>query len=190
MDRVTPEAARKVEAEISARVVADFGLDLRTLCFDCTNFDAFIDSPNPAELPRRGHARLKRMDLRIVGLALMVTVDGMIPLFSKTYAGNQTDAVTFGSVSEELGARYRLLAREAEQITLVFDKGNNSEVNLARFDGKSYHVIGSLVPTQHSAGPPRNPMHEPQRPALFFAGGGGGPSPASAATRGLPLLAA
>jgi transposase len=89
------------------------------------------------------------MDLRIVGLALMVTVDGMIPLFSHTYAGNQTDAGTFGSVSEELGARYRLLAREAEHVTLVFDKGNNSEQNLARFDGKSYHVIGSLVPTQH-----------------------------------------
>jgi transposase len=149
MDHVTPEAIRGVEAEISTRIVRDFGLDLRTLCFDCTNFDTFIDSTNPAELPQRGHAKSKRMDLRIVGLALMVSVDGMIPLFSQTYAGNQTDAVTFGSVSDELVARYRLLAREAEHITLVFDKGNNSEKNLAAFDGRTYHVIGSLVPTQH-----------------------------------------
>jgi len=149
MDHVTPDAMRNVEREVSARIVRDFGLDLRTLCFDCTNFDTFIDSTNPAVTPQRGHAKSRRMDLRIVGLALMVSVDGMIPLFSQSYAGNQTDAVTFRSVSDELFARYRLLAGEAEHITLVFDKGNNSEENLAAFDGTSYHVIGSLVPTQH-----------------------------------------
>jgi transposase len=149
MNHVTLDAIRGVEAEISKRIVQDFGLDLRTLCFDCTNFDTFVDSTNPAELPQRGHAKSKRMDLRIVGLALMVSVDGMIPLFSQTYAGNQTDSVTFRSVTDDLVARYRLLAREVEHVTLVFDKGNNSEENLAAFDGSSYHVIGSLVPTQH-----------------------------------------
>lgn len=149
MDHVTLEAIRGVEAEISKRIVQDFGLDLRTLCFDCTNFDTFVDSTNPAGLPQRGHAKSKRMDLRIVGLALMVSVDGIIPLFSQTYPGNQTDSVTFRSVTDDLVARYRLLAREVEHITLVFDKGNNSEENLAAFDGSSYHVIGSLVPTQH-----------------------------------------
>jgi transposase len=149
MDHVTPEAIRGVEAELSRRIVEDFDLDLRTLCFDCTNFDTYVDSTNGAELPQRGHAKSKRMDLRIVGLALMVTVDGMIPLFSETYPGNQADSVTFGGVTEDLVARYRLLAREAEHITLVFDKGNNSKENIAAFDGKTYHVIGSLVPTQH-----------------------------------------
>lgn len=149
MDQVTLDAIRGVEAEISKRIVQDFGLDLRTLCFDCTNFDTFVDSTNPAELPQRGHAKSKRMDLRIVGLALMVSVDGIIPLFSQTYPGNQTDSVTFRSVTDDLVARYRLLAREVEHVTLVFDKGNNSEENLAAFDGSSYHVIGSLVPTQH-----------------------------------------
>jgi len=149
MDHVTPDTIRGVERELARRVVEDFDLDLRTLCFDCTNFDTYVDSTNDAELPQRGHAKSKRMDLRIVGLALMVTVDGMIPLFSETYPGNQADSVTFRSVTEELVARYRLLAREAEHITLVFDKGNNSRENMAAFDGKTYHVIGSLVPTQH-----------------------------------------
>lgn len=149
MDHVSLEAIRGVEAEISKRIVEDFGLDLRTLCFDCTNFDTFVDSTNPAELPQRGHAKSKRMDLRIVGLALLVSVDGMIPLFSQIYPGNQPDSVTFRSVTDDLVARYRLLARQLEHVTLVFDKGNNSEENLAAFDGSSYHVIGSLVPTQH-----------------------------------------
>jgi transposase len=149
MDHVTPEAIRCVEADLSRRIVEDFALDLRTLCFDCTNFDTYVASTNAAEIPQRGHAKSKRMDLRIVGLALMVSVDGMVPLFSETYPGNQADSVTFGGVTEELVARYRLLAREAEHITLVFDKGNNSKENLAAFDGKTYHVIGSLVPSQH-----------------------------------------
>ena len=149
MDHVTPDTIRAVEAELSRRIVEDFELDLRTLCFDCTNFDTYVDSTNAAELPQRGHAKSKRMDLRIVGLALMVSVDGMIPLFSQTYPGNQADSVTFRGVTDELVARYRLLAREAEHLTLVFDKGNNSEENLAAIDRSPYHVIGSLVPTQH-----------------------------------------
>jgi transposase len=150
MDHVTPDTIRAVEAELSRRIVEDFELDLRTLCFDCTNFDTYIDSTNAAELPQRGHAKSKRMDLRIVGLALMVSVDGMIPLFSQIYPGNQADSVTFRGVTDELVARYRLFAREAEHVTLVFDKGNNSEENLAAIDGSPYHVIGSLVPTQHN----------------------------------------
>lgn len=168
MDHVTPEAIRDVEAELSRRIVKDFQLDLRTLCFDCTNFDTYIDSTNGAELPQRGHAKSKRMDLRVVGLALMVTVDGMIPLFSETYPGNQPDSVTFGAVTDELVARYRLLAQEAEHLTLVFDKGNNSEDNLAAFDGKAYHVIGSLVPSQHKdlLGIPLTKFSAPDDPRL------------------------
>lgn len=149
MDQVAPEAIRAIEAELSQRIVKDFDLDLRTLCFDCTNFDTYIDSTNPAELAQRGHAKSKRADLRIVGLALMVSVDGMIPLFSQVYAGNQADSVTFQSITDQLVARYRLLAEEAEDVTLVFDKGNNSKENIEAIAQSSYHVIGSLVPTQH-----------------------------------------
>jgi transposase len=150
MDRVPDDALRAIEDELSARVIKDFDVGLRTLCFDCTNFDTYIDSTNPAELPRRGHAKSKRSDLRVVGLGLLVSVDGMVPLFSHLYAGNQPDSVTFESVTEELVARYRLLARETEDITLVFDKGNNSRDNLARLRRSPYHVIGSLVPSQHA----------------------------------------
>lgn len=149
MDHLTPAAMRAIEDELSQRIVKDFQLDLRTLCFDCTNFDTYVDSTNPAELPQRGHAKSKRTDLRIVGLALMVSIDGMIPLFTHAYPGNQPDAVTFQSVTEQLVARYRLLAGEAQDITLVFDKGNNSERNLAALRKSPYHVIGSLVPSQH-----------------------------------------
>src|SRR5437867_10676200 len=80
---------------------------------------------------------------------LLVSTDFNIPLFSRVYPGNQPDSVTFGSVTQELIERYRVLAKNLEHVTLVFDKGNNSEENLEALGPSPYHVVGSLVPTQH-----------------------------------------
>lgn len=150
MDAVDEQAIARIEAELSRRLVQRYAVDLRCLCFDCTNFDTFIDSQTQADLPQRGHAKSKRTDLRVVGLALLVSTDFSIPLFAHVYPGNQPDAITFASVSEALVQRYRLLARELEHVTLVFDKGNNSEDNLTALADSPYHVVGSLVPTQHT----------------------------------------
>jgi len=149
MDAVEQQAIARSEAQLSRRLVDRYAVDLRCLCFDCTNFDTFIDSQTPAALPQRGHAKSKRTDLRVVGLALLVSTDFNIPLFSQVYPGNQPDSVTFASVTDTLVERYRLLARELEDVTLVFDKGNNSQDNLAALADSPYHVVGSLVPTQH-----------------------------------------
>src|SRR5436190_1623700 len=149
MNAVDESAIRKIEMQLSRQLVEDFGIDVRCLCFDCTNFDTFIDSRTTSELARRGHAKSKRTDLRVVGLALLVSTDFNIPLFSRVYPGNQPDSVTFGSVTQELIERYRVLAKNLEHVTLVFDKGNNSEENLEALGPSPYHVVGSLVPTQH-----------------------------------------
>jgi len=149
MNAVDESAIRKIEMQLSRQLVEDFGIDVRCLCFDCTNFDTFIDSRTTSELARRGHAKSKRTDLREVGLALLVSTDFNIPLFSRVYPGNQPDSVTFGSVTQELIERYRVLAKNLEHVTLVFDKGNNSEENLEALGPSPYHVVGSLVPTQH-----------------------------------------
>lgn len=49
-------------------MVEHFKIDLRTLLFDATNFDTYIDTQTLCELAQRGHAKSKRKDLRIVGL--------------------------------------------------------------------------------------------------------------------------
>ena len=150
MDRVDENAIIHIEREISATAVSRFGLDLRCLLFDATNFFTFVDSFNDRpELPQRGHSKEGRDNLRIVGLALLVTCDGDVPLFHHTYAGNQHDSVTFGSVTEELAERCRTLGKGVCDITLVFDKGNNSKENLAVVEQGPFHFVGSLVPTQH-----------------------------------------
>jgi transposase len=150
MARVTPEALKAIEADLARRVVERFGIDRGCLIFDCTNFDTFIDTATPAQLPQRGHAKSKRTDLRIIGLGLLVSTDFHVPLFSHLYAGNQPDAVTFAEVLDALVERYRALAQDLEDITLVFDKGNNSAANQARLDQTPFHFVAALVPSQHA----------------------------------------
>mgnify|MGYP001583553706 CR=1 FL=1 len=150
MDRVSPEAIAAIEADLTQRLVTDFQLDLSRVLFDATNFFTFIDSFNDhSTLAQRGHSKEGRASLRLVGLALLVTADGQVPLFHQTYAGNQADAPTFTSLSGALAARIKLLVQEVEHVTLVFDKGNNSAANLAAVDESPLHFVGSLVATQH-----------------------------------------
>ena len=139
-----------IEKELTHRLVDQFAIDVRALFYDTTNFDTFLSSENPSRLAQRGHAKSKRTDLRIVGLALMVSWDFHVPLFSRVYAGNQPDSVTFSEVLDDLVARYQMFRERCQRVTLVFDKGNNSQENIQSLDDSPYYVIGSLVPTQHS----------------------------------------
>jgi transposase len=151
MNRVDEKSILAIERELSATAVSRFSLDLRCLLFDATNFFTFVDSFNRrAKLPQRGKSKEGRENLRIIGLALLVTSDGDVPLFHHTYAGNQHDSVTFSSISRDLAERCRVLGAGVCDITLVFDKGNNSKENLAAVADGPFHFVGSLVPTQHS----------------------------------------
>ena len=150
MDRVSPEAISSIEAEVTQRAVREFGLDLSRVLFDATNFFTFIDTFNErCTLAQRGKSKEGRAALRIVGVALLVTADFHVPLLHQTYAGNQTDCPTFASLTDLVVERCRRLVAEAEHVTIVFDKGNNSQDNLDAMAATSYHFIGSLVPTQH-----------------------------------------
>jgi transposase len=150
MDRLDADAIAHIEQEIAAGAVARFGLDLRCLLFDATNFFTFVDSFNPrATLPQRGHSKEGRDNLRLLGLALLVSADGDVPLLHHPYAGNQSDSVTFATLTDQLTQRCRQLSQQVTDITLVFDKGNNSRANLAALEQSTLHFVGSLVPTQH-----------------------------------------
>jgi transposase len=149
MDNLSEGDIRRIEQRLSSRLVEQFQLSLRTLTYDGTNFFSYIRTTNPATLPRRGHNKQKRADLRQVNLGMLVSTDFHVPLFHKVYEGNVADATAFQSVSEELQSRYADLARHCEHVTLVFDKGNNSAEAFQRLDASRFHFVGSLVPTQH-----------------------------------------
>jgi transposase len=150
MDGVTESHIQQIEKELSARLVEQFHLSLRTLTYDGTNFFTYIRTRTPATLPQRGHNKQKRGDLRQVSLGMLVSTDFHIPLFHKVYEGNVADATVFQTISEELRQRYADLARDCQHITLVFDKGNNSAEAFETVDASEFHFVGSLVPTQHA----------------------------------------
>jgi transposase len=150
MDQISETQLAEIERRIVIAMVETFGVDLSGLVLDMTNFATYIDSANDrAPIAQRGHAKQKRRDLRLVGLGLVVSVDGGIPLVSHAYAGDRPDVTQFGHVVEELVARFSRLATDAGQLTLVFDAGQNSADNIELFADSPLHFVGSLPPSDH-----------------------------------------
>jgi transposase len=153
MDAVSAEASAKAESEIVRRCIELHGIELRPLVYDTTNFATFIDSANARNtLAKRGHPKGGRRDLRLIGLALCVALDSNIPLCHQTYAGNRNDTSQFPAAIELIKARLSELGlseNELSQLTLVYDKGNNSKQNQPLADELGLRVVGSLSPAQH-----------------------------------------
>src|SRR5436190_5141283 len=119
MDRLSEADLRTIETELGRRLVTEYALDLSGLILDMTNFATFIDSGNDrAPIAQRGKAKQKRTDLRLVGLALIVTRDGGVPIVSHSYAGDQPDVTQFSTVVAELMDRYRQLVEQVDSLTL------------------------------------------------------------------------
>jgi transposase len=152
MDRISAQDLREIEGEIFRRMVHEYSLDLSGLVLDMTNFATFIDSGNDrAPIAQRGKAKQKRVDLRLVGLGLVVTRDGGIPLFSHAYPGDRPDVTQFATMLDELITRYREFTGNITDLTLVYDAGQNSAANHALVEEYGIGFVGSLPPSDHPA---------------------------------------
>ncbi|MGH8827768.1 MAG: IS1634 family transposase, partial [Jiangellaceae bacterium] len=150
MDRLEESSLATIETELGRRIATEFDLDLSALALDMTDFATFIDTTNTrAPIAARGKAKQKRFDLRLVGLALVVTTDGAIPLLSHAYPGDRPDVTRFGAVIEALVARYRDLASDVESLTVVHDAGQNSSANHELIEDTGIGFVGSLPPSDH-----------------------------------------
>jgi transposase len=146
-----------IEKELIEKMVDVYHIKPDCLFFDTTNIFTFIDSGNErCDLPQRGKNKQKRNDLRQFGVALLVTRKEQFPLFHKTYQGNLNDITFFKNNFKSLAQRLRDLFKGLSDITLVFDKGNNSKVNLAMLDEeKELHYVIGLIPSHF-----KNLIHE------------------------------
>src|SRR5216683_5098068 len=150
MGAISESQLNEIERRIVAAMVEAFSVDLSGLVLDMTNFATWIDSANErAPIAQRGHSKQKRSDLRIVGLGLVVSTDGGIPLVSHAYPGNRPDVTQFPNIVEELVARFSMLAGDVGALTLVFDAGQNSADNFETFEDSLLHFVGSLPPSDH-----------------------------------------
>jgi transposase len=153
MNVISDEAIAKAECEIVRRAINRYGIELRPLIYDTTNFATFIDSANARNtIAKRGHAKGGRRDLRLIGLALCVALDCNFPLAHQTYEGSRNDASQFPEAISLIRQRLVQLGLsddEISQLTLVYDKGNNSKTNQPIVDQAPLGVVGSLTPAHH-----------------------------------------
>ena len=153
MNVVSDEVIATAETEIVGRAIERYGLELRPLIYDTTNFQTFIDSANERNtIAQRGHPKGGRRDLRLIGLALCVALDSNFPLCHQTYEGNRNDSSQFPEAIKLIKTRLMDLGLSDDQIaelTLVYDKGNNSKTNQPLVDELPLGVVGSLSPSRH-----------------------------------------
>ena len=153
--QVTERQLEEAQVVIAKAAVAGFELSTDVLAFDTTNFDTHIATVTPGELARRGHAKSKRSDLRVVGLGLLVSETGHVPLLYRTYAGNCSDQGVLAACLEGLSALHNALddgegRRQPAQRTLVRDGGFWSPQLELELDVVGYHSLISL-PLGHGA---------------------------------------
>jgi len=149
MNVLPTEAIPLIEEEIVKKLMDSYKVKLDCLFFDTTNFFTFIDSANfHCDIPQRGKNKQKRFDLRQIGMALLVSKKEQFPLFHQTYHGNKNDITVFKTIFDSLMGRLRKISKELTDITLVFDKGNNSKDNFKMLDNEEeIHYVGGLVPS-------------------------------------------
>lgn len=153
MRAVSLDQLAQVEHRLAVAMVGEFGLDTSALALDMTNFATYIDTTNDkAPIAARGKAKQKRTDLRLVGLGLVVTRDGGVPLAAHAYPGDRPDVTQFATVIDQLVTRHTALTAAAGspsglgQVTVVFDAGQNSEANFAHLHTTGLGYVGSVPP--------------------------------------------
>jgi transposase len=153
---VTERELEVAQVALAKAAVGRFKLSTDVLAFDTTNFDTHIATTTAGELARRGHAKSKRNDLRVVGLGLLVSETGHVPLMYRAYSGNGSDQGVLESCLEGLGELHDALDAGEQRIrpasrTLVRDGGFWSPQLELNLDLVGYYSVISL-PLSHAAG--------------------------------------
>jgi transposase len=150
MDSFPEDAIFSAEQEILTRLLNVYKIQTDTLFYDTTNFFTYIDTTNTnCDIAQRGRNKQKRNDLRQVGLAMVVSKEDYIPLFHHSYRGNLQDVTVFREVIEKIKDRMQSLGLNQDTHTLVFDRGNNSQKNLAIVQSLGFYYVGALTPYHH-----------------------------------------
>jgi len=153
--QVTERQLEQAQVAIAKAAIARFELSADVLAFDTTNFDTHIATLTPGELARRGHAKSKRSDLRVVGLGLLASETGHVPLLYRAYSGNNSDQAVLTACLVGLKELHEALdSGEARlrpaQRTLVRDGGFWSPQLELELDNAGYYSLISL-PLGHKA---------------------------------------
>ena len=150
---ISAEELERADRSILSLLLSRYNLDTSHLIYDATNFFTYLNTNNPAALGQRGHSKEKRTNLKIVGLGVMIAADSGMPLLFDTYPGNRPDTKEFSVMLEKMMDRYTDIAGKKPELTVTFDRGNNSLENIRFLEQCSYpiHYVGGLTRQQMGA---------------------------------------
>ncbi len=148
MNRIEPQCVVSIWTNIIKSVVDREAIDLSIVNYDGTNFYTFIDTFNTkCEIAKRGKNKQGRSKLRQISYALFCTAKEEIPLYFDVYEGNRNDTKQFPLMIQKFHDFLKENWRESitqPQITLIFDKGNNSKEKFSLVDALQFHYVGSI----------------------------------------------
>lgn len=146
-ERVEQKHVEKIACEFFKRVWGKQPAPPESVLFDTTNYFTYMSSSNPSSLAKRGHNKDGKHELRQVGVGLLVDRARQLPLFYREYEGNVHDSKFFSGVIDEAFATISSFNPTKERLTIVFDKGMNSDENMARFDDNPrVHFVTTYSP--------------------------------------------
>ena len=148
-DKLDQEMLDKIGDDLARKAIALENIPLDTIVYDTTNYYNYLDVLTPSELSRITKSKAGRNSLRHIGLALAVDRDYGIPLFSRVYPANEHDAKVMKKLIDEIFEQINHSMSDKKGMTLVFDKGNNSEELILKLDESRHHFVGSRSPYHH-----------------------------------------
>ena len=143
-ERVAPEQIEQISSLFFSKVREVTGRRSDCFLFDTTNYYSYMASQTESELARRGKNKDGKNWLRQVGVALLVSRQGRLPLFYREYEGNRHDSKVFWRIMDEVFSAAKGFAEPGAELTIVFDKGMNAQENIERIDAtEGLHFITS-----------------------------------------------
>jgi transposase len=137
------ETSKKIEDDL-CRILIEKGLTPQILFLDETNWFTYINKGQ--ELPQNGNNKQYRNHMKQVCMGLAVSEDN-VPFMHEVYEGNKHDAKIFPALLGTVTKRLSNLGITTEDMILVFDKGNNSQVNI-QYALSKMHIVASAKHNQ------------------------------------------
>lgn len=152
MEKISQKKCQRIWHDVIHKVLEREKIDISSVSYDGTNFYTFIDTFNTrCSIAKRGKNKQGRGNLRQVSYALFCSSDGHIPLHYEIFEGNRNDIKNFPIALEGFKRLFdkKLSPDLLENMTLVFDKGNNSPDNFEMVDKNSLNFVGSVKLGEH-----------------------------------------
>jgi len=120
------ETSKKIEDDL-CKILIEKGITPLILFLDETNWFNYIKKVE--ELAQNGNNKQYRNHMKQICMGLAVSEDN-IPFMHEVYEGNKHDSKIFPELLDAITQRLTNLKITTKDMILVFDKGNNSQLNV------------------------------------------------------------